>query len=152
MTMDRYVSPALRVPPASDVYEHDRVDLELHGVRHSGESFAVRVFIDDPDAGPRTSTSDNDSYAGSFYIFGHGPCLGDDGHCHVPAGPLHPYDFRQSHQLTPQYHRLPITKTLRALAREGTFTVTLVAVANRGGTFEGDDLLSFRRLSVIAYS
>lgn len=27
-------------------------------------------------------------------------CLGDDGHCHVPAGPLHPYDFRQPHQLT----------------------------------------------------
>ena len=33
-----------------------------------------------------------------------------------------------------------------------TFTVTLVPVANHGGTYEGGDLLYFTRLSVVAYS
>jgi len=52
----------------------------------------------------------------------------------------------------PQYHRLPITKALRANAAEGTFTVTLVVVANRDGSYQSADVLDFHRLSVIAYA
>jgi hypothetical protein len=151
--MDGYVSPPLQVPVPNVLYNHDRVDLELHGVEHSGESFAVRVFVDLLDADVSTSTGlENNKYAGSFYIFGHGPCLGDEGHCDVRTGPINPYDFRPAHPLMPQYHRLPITKALRASAVEGTFTVTLVVVANRDGSYERADVLDFRRLSVIAYS
>jgi len=151
--MDRYVSPPLQVPVPNALYSHDRVDLELHGVEHSGESFAARVFVNLPDADSGTPTGpENDQYAGSFYIFGHGPCLGDEGHCDVRTGPINPYDFRPPDPLMPQYHRLPITKALRANAAEGTFTVTLVAVANRNGSYQRADVLDFRRLSVIAYS
>jgi hypothetical protein len=151
--MDRYVSPPLQVPVPNSLYSHDRVDLELHGVEHAGDSFAARVFINTLDADAGTSTGpENDKYAGSFYIFGHGPCLGDEGHCDVRTGPINPYDFRPPHPLMPQYHRLPITKALRANAAEGTFTVTLVAVANRNGSYQSADVLDFRRLSVIAYS
>jgi hypothetical protein len=67
-------------------------------------------------------------------------------------GAIHPYDFRPAHPLMPQYHRLPITKALRANAAENAFTVTLVGVANRDGNYESADLLDFSRLSVIAYS
>jgi hypothetical protein len=151
--MEHYVSPPLQVPPPSELYKYDRVDLELYGVEHSGESFAVRVFINEPDAGPETPAHpENASYAGSFYIFGHGPCLGDEGHCDVPAGPIQPYDFRPPHQLTPQYHRLPITRALRASANEATFTATLVVVANRDGSYQPADLLEFRRVSLVAYA
>jgi hypothetical protein len=151
--MDWYVSPPLQVPAPSALYKHDRVDLELHGVEHSGESFAVRVFVNAEDAGPETpAVRDNSAYAGSFYIFGHGPCLGDEGHCDVRTGPITPYDFRPPHPLMPQYHRLPITDALRASAHENTFNVTLVVVANHGGSYESVDALTFRRLSVVAYS
>jgi hypothetical protein len=151
--MDHYVSPLLQVPAPNEVYKYDRVDLELDGVDHSGDSFAVRVFINEPEADFQTPAHpENASYAGSFYIFGHGPCLGDEGHCDVPPGPIQPYDFRPPHQLTPQYHRLPITAALRASAHEDTFAVTLVVVANRDGSYQSADLLAFRRLSVVAYS
>jgi hypothetical protein len=149
--MDRYLSPPLQVPPRSELYEYDRIDLELHGVDHSANSYAVRVFVDTPEADAATARDDNRNYAGSIYIFGHGPCLGDEGHCDVRSGPINPYDYRLPHQLTPQYHRLPITDTVRACANDGTFTVTLVAVENRSGAFEATDLLVFTRLSVVAY-
>ncbi|HEX5853927.1 MAG TPA: hypothetical protein VFY36_12650 [Solirubrobacteraceae bacterium] len=150
--MDRYTTPALDVPTASDVYEHDRVDLELQGVEHSAGSYRVRVFLNSPEADASTPTGGNPNYAGSFYIFGHGPCLGDEGHCDIRTGPIHAYDLRPPHPLTPQYHRLPITGALRQVADGASFTATLVVVANRGGQYEAADLLAFRRLSVVAYS
>lgn len=151
--MDRYVSPPLTVPRPTEHSDHDRVDLELRGVDHSGESFAVRVFVNDLEATVNTATDGNPAYAGSFYVFGHGPCLGDEGHCEVPPGPLSPYDFRGPHQLTPQYRHIPITEALRARAGGAeTFTVTLVPVANRDGAEEGADVLYFKRLGLVAYS
>lgn len=150
--MELYTSPALDVPAPSDLYEHDRVDLELHGVDHSAGSYSVRVFLNRPEASADTPTDDEHGYAGSFYIFGHGPCLGDEGHCDVRTAPINPYDQRPPHPLTPQYHRLPITDALRRLAGTDSFTATLVTVANSDGTYQPADLLQFERLSVIAYS
>jgi hypothetical protein len=156
--MDRYVSPPLTVPPLAEyaptgAAPYDRIDLELHGVEHSGGSFAVRAFVNEPDATAATATAGNPAYAGSFYVFGHGPCLGDKGHCEVPSGPVSPYDFRDPHPLTPQYLHLPITDTLRKRAGgEDTCTVTLVPVANSGGAMQGADVLDFKHLSLISYS
>jgi hypothetical protein len=150
--MNRYVSPTLAVPPRNDLSDHDRVDLELRGVDHSAGSYAVRVFVDAPDADVETQLDGNSAYAGSFYIFGHGPCLGDEGHCDVRRGPINPYDYRLPHQLTPQYHRLQITGPVRNHAQSETFTVTLVAVENQDGQSVASDLLAFARLSVVAYS
>lgn len=150
--MDRYLSPALQLPAENELSGYDRIDLELHGVDHSGNSYEVRVFIDVPDANVDTVTDENARYAGSFYVFGHGPCLGDEGHCDVRGGPIHPYDYRLPHQLTPQYHRLQVTKTVRSHSEGETFTVTLIVVENRDGEYVASDLLAFTRLSVVAYS
>jgi hypothetical protein len=150
--MDRYVSPALQVPVRNEASEHDRIDLELRGVDHSGGSYAVRVFIDDPEADAGTALEGNDAYAGSFHVFGHGPCLGDEGHCDVRRGPINPYDYRLPHQLTPQYHRLQITDAIRGHVGGQTFTVNLVAVENRDGQATSSDLMVFTRLSVVGYS
>ena len=151
--MERYVSPPLYVPPPSEHSSYDRVDLELHGIDHSGDSFEVRAFVNDPNADAATATEGNPAYAGSLYVFGHGPCLGDEGHCSVPSGPVSPYDFRDPHTLTRQYMRLPITAALRARAGEGEqCTVTLVSLANRDGEQQGADMLDFKQLSLIAYS
>jgi hypothetical protein len=150
--MDRYVSPALQVPQRNELSDHDRIDLELRGVDHSAGSYAVRVFVNDSAADAATALDENAAYAGSFYIFGHGPCLGDEGHCDVRRGPINPYDYRLPHQLTLQYHRLQITDAVRRGAEGETFTVTLVAMENRDGQASSSDLLRFTRLSVVAYS
>ena len=151
--MDRYVSPALAMPLAAEHSDYDRVDLELHGVDHSGGSFSVRVFVDDPQATQETAIEGNSAYAGSFYVFGHGPCLGDEGHCEVPSGPVSAYDFRAPHALTPLYRRLPITEAVRGrTGDDSTFTVTLVPVTNVAGEAQSADALFFQRLSIVAYS
>jgi hypothetical protein len=151
--MDHYVSPPLTVPPPAEHSSYDRVDLELHGVDHSGKSFEVRTFVNEPEADTATATDGNPAYAGSFYIFGHGPCLGDEGHCKVPSGPVSPYDFRDPHPLARQYLRLPITHALRARAGEDEkCTVTLVPLVNSEGAMQGADVLDFKQLSLIAYS
>jgi hypothetical protein len=150
--MDRYVSPALQVPAHNELSDHDRIDLELRGVDHSAGSYAIRVFVNDSGADAETMLDGNVGYAGSFYIFGHGPCLGDEGHCDVRAGPINPYDYRLPHQLTRQYHRLQITDAIRRGGEGATFTVTLVAVENRDGQPSSSHLMAFKRLSVVAYS
>jgi hypothetical protein len=149
--MDRYVSPALRVPFTTGQPRPARIDLELHEVDHSGPSYSVRVFVDQPEADASTSLNDS-GYAGSFYVFGHGPCLGDEGHCEV-EGPIHAFDFRDVSPLAPQYHLLPITAALAPLldGTSETFTLTLVPVVNRGGEYTGGDVLYFKRLKLLAY-
>ncbi len=46
--------------------------LRLYGVEHSPESFSVRVFVNDPDADARTPIRENDHFASSIYMYGHG--------------------------------------------------------------------------------
>src|ERR1700744_5231044 len=75
-----------------------RADVEFHGVDHSGPSYEGRVFLNTPDADATTELA-APGYAGSFYIFGHGGCLGDVGHCDVVA--RRRFDPRPAHPLTP---------------------------------------------------
>lgn len=85
------------------------------GVDHARASFEVRLFLNHPDAGPDTPTDDEHGYAGSFFVFGHAGCAGDEGHCDVPAGPRRPFDLRPEHQLTPVTERVIITEALRRM-------------------------------------
>ena len=61
--------------------EFYRADLELQGVDHSGPSYEGRVFINNEFANYDTPLNNNNGYVGSYYIFGHGGCYGDVGHC-----------------------------------------------------------------------
>jgi tyrosinase len=74
-----------------------RVDIEFHEVDHAGASYEGRVYINKPDADENTGYDDA-SYAGSYHVFGHGGCLGDEGHCDVE--PRRMYDPRPAHPLT----------------------------------------------------
>ena len=55
-----------------------RADIEFEGLDHSSASYEGRVFINKPDADAGTPLNDP-AYAGSYFIFGHGGCLGDVG-------------------------------------------------------------------------
>jgi hypothetical protein len=113
--------------PLEDV---SRVDIEFERVDDSGASFEGRVFLNNPEADENTELSLEKGYAGSFFIFGHGGCFGDEGHCEVDTDRPHdPYDPRRSHPMTPVETSVEATEAVRRTASEGeNITVTVVPV------------------------
>jgi hypothetical protein len=149
-----YTSKRLRLPHFETGVSFQRADLEFIGVDHSGPSYEGRVFLNAPNANVRTPRELGAGYAGSFYIFGHTHCWGDEGHCDVPPGPLHGYDRRPPHQLVPQRHVLEVTEEIQALieGRSSTFTVSVVPVVrDKDGSREDRGVLAFERLTLVTY-
>ena len=144
--------------PAPGFY---RADIEFHGVDHSGASLEARVFVDNADANASTAMEPAEGYVDSFYIFGHGGCFGDDGHCEVPTSPRRPNDLRPQHQLTPMDVRVVATETLRAAAERpdgSKLTVTVVPVIepDDASDYKNTDLLndplSIQQAELITYA
>jgi hypothetical protein len=144
-------------PPHLSPDDFSRADLEFRGVDHSGPSFEARVYLDNPKADAETGQGEDTGYAGSFWVFGHGGCFGEAGHCDVPEGPSGPFDRRLPHQLTPHFRTVVITDALRRVMRGGegsTFTATVVPVVRENpASLVGDtsDPLQFESVSLITY-
>jgi hypothetical protein len=49
-----------------------QVDLVVDDVEQAGPSIELRVFLDNPDAGPATGLDANAGYAGSIHVYGYG--------------------------------------------------------------------------------
>src|SRR5579871_3303431 len=82
----RYVSPKISLENLAS--DFSRADLIFDGVDHSGASFEARVFLNNDKANEETPTLPENGYAGSFHIFGHGGCFGDDiTHCQIRGLP-----------------------------------------------------------------
>ena len=62
-----------------------RADLIFTGVDHSGLSYEVRVYLNNPRATATTPRTSEEGYAARFAVFGHGNCFGEAGHCEVSA-------------------------------------------------------------------
>jgi tyrosinase len=153
--MADFVSNPVTVNLIAPSEPYKRADLVIHGIDHAKASYECRLFINNPDAGPQTPTSDN-SYVGSFWIFGHGGCAGDEGHCEPPRE-RRPFDFRIEHQLTPVSKIVVITEKLRALVPAGQqFTLRLVPwirpeSAARLPSNLISDVLDFERADLVTY-
>lgn len=117
------------------------------GVGHDGDSYVGRIFLS-ADADESTLTTIDKGYAGSMYLFGHGRCFGDPGHCEVHSGPIHPFDYRRPHMLTPQVHVVQITDALRAL-NVSEFPVTVIPTTATGQP--AGDVLSLTGGSWVTY-
>jgi hypothetical protein len=131
-----------------------RADLEFRGVDHSGPSYEARIFFDNPSANDSTPPEVDRGYAGSFYVFGHGGCFGELGHCDVSSEPRGVYDRRLPHPLTPLFKTVIVTDPLRRVLemRKGkTFGVTVVAVVPEQRGADGGDPLAFESVSLITY-
>jgi hypothetical protein len=130
-----------------------RADLEFRGVDHSGPSYEARIFLDNPRANESTAAEADRGYAGSFYVFGHGGCFGELGHCDVTAEPRGIYDRRLPHPLTPLFKTVIVTDALRRALETGegeTFSVTVAAVVPEQQGVDGDPL-RFESVSLILY-
>ena len=129
-----------------------RADLMFFGIDHSGPSFEALVFLNNPGATVETERDPARGYAGSFFIFGHGGCAGDVGHCDVPVE-RRDFDWRPPHQLTPATRLLMVTDALRGLLRAGeeTLVVSAVAIPTRPPE-AGRELPQIERVSLALYA
>jgi hypothetical protein len=132
--------------------DFSRADIEFEGLDHSGSSYEGRVFVNNPDADPATDTTIENGYAGSYYIFGHGGCFGDEGHCDVQ--PRSTYDPRPPHALWPTRKVVIATDAIRRAAQSGptmTITVVPVVLSTTDMVPEDEELPKFELVSVITY-
>jgi hypothetical protein len=106
----------------SDFY---RADVVLEGLNVAVPSYEGRIFINNPKANYDTPTDLDHGYVGSYFVFGHGSCLGDAGHCDVHGGRLK-YDVIPR-PLTKYDQSVIITDKLKELGKTAEdFTVTVV--------------------------
>jgi len=143
---ERFHSDPLELPDRG--HRISRVDLVVYGIDPRGGSYEGRVFIGKkPPAG---AGADHGSYAGSFYVFGHGECWGDEGHCEVPSG-RDPFDLRLPHHLEPHLAIVTVTDHIRGLIEAGgeRAPVTVAAHAADGTPV---DALTFTKLRLLTYA
>ena len=151
-----YVSNEIYLDRKDLENEFSRADIEIHNVDHSGRSYEGRIFLNNPNANLKTELTLIYGYVGSYYIFGHGGCFGDMGHCDIPAEGRRMFDYRPSHHLRPQYKRIIITNALKELGKDvNKFTITIVPVLY-GSTPIADDshlenLIKFDKIGIITY-
>jgi hypothetical protein len=131
--------------------EFTRADIEFLGVDHAGSSYEGRVFLNNPTATDQTARSPESGYAGSYFIFGHGGCLGDEGHCDVK--PRDPFDPRPGHPLTPARKVLIATQALRRILPTSDVTVTVVPVIRSVGPKSADDenIIEVEAIRIVTY-
>jgi hypothetical protein len=146
----------LPFPGAEGLTPFTRADVVFTGVDHSGTSYEVRLFLNNPAATAGTARTPESGYAGRFTVFGHGGCYGDEGHCDVPAPATDPTEMRPAHPLTPLDTYVTITDALRrAIAHGGALeTVTLVPVSitpRRADRRPELELLHFADVSLQTY-
>lgn len=156
--MDRFISPKpLEVPASEDLDQFSRADLVFYGVEHAGASYEARVFIDNPDATTETSTDLEHGYAGSYTVFGHAGCYGEEGHCHPEYGHSDAFDRRPAHPLTPYTKTVVVTEALlHALKVSGeskiAITVVPVIAEARKGARELPEAFRFTELRLLTYA
>jgi hypothetical protein len=143
--------------PIPDVHVFTRADLEFRGVDHSGPTYEARIFLDNKNAGVDTARDVSEGYAGSFWVFGHGGCFGEMGHCDIPTGPRGPYDKRPPHPLTPQFKTVIVTEPLKRFlvtTKAKTLLVTIVPIVpeNQFSLVKLEtDPLKFESVSLLTY-
>jgi tyrosinase len=112
--VERFVSEPIRIAAAEeDDPIVSRADLVLFGVDHSGDSYEGRVFLNNPDADVDTPRDPAHGYAGSFTVFGHGGCYGEEGHCDPGQRTTDAFDRRPPHPLTPFTKTVVVSEALR---------------------------------------
>ena len=149
-----YVSDPIPLGLEKPVDTFYRVDLEIYGLDHGGASYEGRVFVNNRDANQDTAKTHENGYVGSFYVFAHGGCFGDLGHCDVKMD-KRDYDLRPSHALTKMFTRIIITEPLRRKIENGAkeFTFTIVPVVKGGDPemCDFENVLKFDHLSLVTY-
>lgn len=145
--VDRFTSAPIELPPADHAFE--RADLLFYGLDHSAASYEGQVFFDARGVGA-DADSTHRAYVGSFFIFGHGGCFGDVGHCDIP--PVRgPFDLRPPHQLEPAVRVLTVTDAVKALLGRDV-DAAKVTVNARTADRKDPNVLAFDTIRLATYA
>lgn len=137
--------------------DFDHADLQFHDVDHSGYSYEVRVYLNNEDASAETGRDETRGYAGSFHIFGHGGCYGEEGHCDPSRRGSYAFDYRLPHPLLPIMKSIEVTDTLKRLREAGAeqLSVTLVPIRYESSAAlvpdDVHDALKLESVSLVTY-
>lgn len=149
--MERYTTPEpFALPEFEETRELSRADLVFLGVDHSGPSYEARIFFNNAEASIDTARERDAGYAGSFFVFAHGACYGEEGHCDREQEYRDVFDLRPPHPITPITRTVIVTEAL-ALVESDELTVTLVAVDNSGGEAAPSDALAVEEIRLLLY-
>jgi tyrosinase len=147
--MTDFRSRPLDVP--ADREEVTRADLVFYGVDHAGPSYEARVFLDNPDADANTPRDRDSGYAGSFTVFGHGGCYGDEGHCAPGDRQRDEFDRRPPHPLTPQIRSLEITEALKSTSGNRVRVDVVIVVRQSKVSAAREDVSPCSSVRLLAY-
>ena len=146
-----YISSTIKLNIKNLENSFYRADIEFVGVEHSGPSYEGRVFINNRGANEDTSLSLDRGYVGSYYIFGHGGCIGDVGHCEVKERSA--FDFRPPHPLTPIDLHVTVTDQIKELGKNtDEFVISIVPILAGGSKLEDDELVRLDSISIYTYN
>jgi tyrosinase len=146
--VDRFHSKPLELPAAE--HEFTRADLVFYGVDHSGPSFEARIFIGAKRGIGPAATAEDPAYAGSFYVFGHGDCYGEAGHCEIPSD-RDAFDLRLPHHLEPGLQIVTVTAAVERLVMAGRAKAA-VDVFVHGPKRKDAKALDFTGLRLLTYA
>ena len=145
--VERFTSKPIELPPAEHAFE--RADLIFYGLDHSGASYEAQVFLDARGVG-RDADRGHRAYVGSFFIFGHGGCFGDVGHCDIPTQ-RDPFDLRPPHQLEPAARILTVTEAVQRLLEREAEDVKVTVIARTAGQASAK-VLAFEKVRLVTYA
>jgi tyrosinase len=145
--VEHFTSKPIELPPVEHSFE--RADLIFYGLDHSGASYEGQVFLDPRGVG-RDAGDEHRAYVGSFFVFGHGGCFGDVGHCDIPAE-RDPFDLRPPHQLEPAVRILTVTDAVRGL-HERTAAAAKVTVIAHTAPRQPANVLAFEKVRLVTYA
>jgi hypothetical protein len=126
--MNTIARDTLELPAPDELDELARADLVFYGVDHSGPSYEGRVFLGNPSATAETPRDAEHGYAGSFTVFGHAGCYGDEGHCLPDQRFTDAFDRRPPHPLRPFTKTVIATDAVRRAIGDPDVDAVLVVV------------------------
>jgi hypothetical protein len=149
----KFTSKPMSLSPALQQGRFKRADIVFQDVDHSGATFEARVFLNNPAADEGTPLNQQHGYAGSFYVFGHGRCFGDVGHCDTER-PVRNFDTRTPHPLTPNKGLVVATEALRDIASKNKEVIVTVVPVIMSADENTDlaNVLKFKDVQVVAYA
>jgi len=146
-----FSSPPIKLNWIKEETEFYRADIEFLGIDISGPSYEGRVFLNNPKADENTELSLENGYAGSYYIFGHGGCYGDVGHCDIK--PRRTFDSRTEHDLTPAYKSMIATDAIKKILKKTKeIVISVVPITARSGRMSNaKDIVYIDRIRISCY-
>lgn len=128
----------------------ETAELQFHDVRHTRDSFAVRVFLNQPNANASTPIEDNDRFSGSLYFYGQGEYIDATGNKLSAREPIaREFDLSTGASNTSPFTLyLDITDSLRKVVQtHSEVTVSMVSVDMSGNPIEESEF-DFRSITL----